>query len=58
MFADFYHSDKPQTIGLPTVTYCAEQLNLSANYFGDLIKKANRQDCIGVHSTKIMALAK
>lgn len=35
----YYTSDKPQHIGLPTVAYCAENLNLSANYFGDLIKK-------------------
>src|SRR2546423_10311278 len=35
----FYQSDKPQTIGLPSVAYCAGELNLSANYFGDLIKK-------------------
>lgn len=32
-------SDKPKNIGFPMVNYFAEQLNLSANYFGDLIKK-------------------
>ena len=26
-------------VGLPSVAYCASELNLSANYFGDLIKK-------------------
>ena len=35
----YFQSDKPQTIGLPSVAYCAGELNLSANYFGDLIKK-------------------
>lgn len=36
---DYFDSDKPQTIGFPSVGYFAEQLNLSANYFGDLMKK-------------------
>jgi AraC-like DNA-binding protein len=35
----YFTSDKPQNIGLPSVAYCADELNLSANYFGDLIKK-------------------
>ncbi|MCL3851857.1 MULTISPECIES: helix-turn-helix domain-containing protein [Parabacteroides] len=36
---DYFQSDKPQNIGLPSVQYCADQLHLSANYLGDLIKK-------------------
>jgi AraC family transcriptional regulator, transcriptional activator of pobA len=36
---EFFASEKPQEVGLPSVAWCAGELNLSANYFGDLIKK-------------------
>ncbi|WP_326981009.1 helix-turn-helix transcriptional regulator [Chryseobacterium sp. MYb264] len=36
---EYLKSDKPKSLGFPMVNYFAEQLNLSANYFGDLIKK-------------------
>jgi AraC-like DNA-binding protein len=36
---EYFQSEKPQTIGLPSVALCASELNLSANYFGDLVKK-------------------
>ncbi|MCR9011851.1 helix-turn-helix domain-containing protein [Gabonibacter chumensis] len=39
LLSAYFESDKPQTIGLPSVQYCAAQLHLSPNYFGDLIKK-------------------
>ncbi len=35
----YFESDNPQTIGLPSVAWCANELNLSAGYFGDLVKK-------------------
>lgn len=35
----YFDTNKPQTNGLPSVAYCASELNLSANYFGDLVKK-------------------
>lgn len=36
---EYFHSNKPQEVGIPTVAYFANELHLSANYFGDLIKK-------------------
>ncbi len=35
----YFESENPHKIGIPNVAYFASQLHLSANYFGDLIKK-------------------
>ena len=39
LLTDYFESDQPQTVGLPSVQYAADRLHLSPNYFGDLIKK-------------------
>jgi AraC family transcriptional activator of pobA len=39
LLRQYFHPDDPHSEGLPTVAWCAGQLNLSANYFGDLIKR-------------------
>ena len=39
LLSGYFDSDKPQELGLPSVAFFAEECNLSANYFGDLIKK-------------------
>ena len=44
--SEYFDSDKPANIGLPTVAWCAEQLHFSANYFGDLIKKETGKSAI------------
>ena len=55
---DYYRSDKPQTIGLPSVAYCAGELNLSANYFGDLIKKETGKTAQEYIQSKVIDVAK
>jgi AraC-like DNA-binding protein len=54
----YFLSDKPQIIGLPSVAYFAEELHLSANYFGDLIKKETGQSAKEYIQGKIIDVAK
>jgi AraC-like DNA-binding protein len=54
----YFLSDKPQAIGLPSVSYCAEQLNLSPNYFGDLVKKETGKTAQEYIQLKLMDIAK
>lgn len=55
---NFFSSDKPQTVGLPSVAYCAGELNLSANYFGDLIKKETGKSAHEFIQLKLIDVAK
>ena len=55
---NYFSSDKPQTIGLPSVTYCAEQLHLSPNYFGDLVKKETGKTALEYIQLKVIDIAK
>lgn len=55
---DYFQTDKPQTLGLPSVTYCADQLHFSTNYFGDLIKKETGKTALEYIQLKIINLAK
>ncbi|MFV8343523.1 helix-turn-helix domain-containing protein [Flavobacterium sp. XS2P39] len=55
---DYFSSDKPQSIGLPSVAYYANELNLSANYFGDLIKKETGKSAQEYIQNKIIDVAK
>ncbi len=36
---DYFSSEEPLESGLPSVRYCADQLFISPNYLGDLLKK-------------------
>lgn len=55
---DYFKSGEARTLGLPTVTYCAEQLHLSANYFGDLIKKETGNTALDHIQLKVIDEAK
>lgn len=54
----YFSSDNPTEIGLPSVAYCADELNLSANYFGDLIRKETGKSAQEYIQAKIIDVAK
>lgn len=55
---EFFASDKPQTVGLPSVAYCASEFDLSPNYFGDLIKKETGKSAHEFIQLKLIGVAK
>lgn len=55
---NYFSSGKAQSLGLPSVSYCAEQLHLSANYFGDLVKKETGQSAQEYIQSKLIDVAK
>lgn len=58
LLTDYFDTNLPQEIGLPSVQYCAEQLHLSANYFGDLIKKETGKTALEYVQLSIINMAK
>ena len=55
---NFFENDSAQKFGIPSVSWCAEQLHLSANYFGDLIKKETGATALEYIHGKIIEEAK
>lgn len=39
LLKNYYKNENQLTIGIPTVTYCGKELNMSPNYLSDLLKK-------------------
>ncbi|RDC54554.1 AraC family transcriptional regulator [Pedobacter chinensis] len=58
VMADYFTSDRPQEIGLPSVAYCADALHLSPNYFGDLVKKETGKSAQEYIQAKLIDIAK
>lgn len=54
----YFMGDNALQKGLPTVKYCAGELCLSTNYFGDLIKKETGRTALEYIQSKIIGLAK
>jgi len=54
----YFTSEKPKNLGLPTVTYFAEEMHLSVNYFGDLIKKETGSSAQDYIQSKVIQIAK
>lgn len=58
LLKDYLQSGKAKTIGFPAVSYCASQLYLSPNYFGDLVKKETGKSASEFINLKVMEMAK
>ncbi|WP_282117958.1 helix-turn-helix domain-containing protein [Maribacter aquivivus] len=58
LLRDYFLSDKPKTNGLPSVGYFADQLHLSSNYFGDLVKKETGKSAQEYIQAKLIKVAK
>lgn len=54
----YFPSGHAQEYGTPTVAWCADRLHLSANYFGDLIKKETGTTAQEYIQRKTMEVAK
>ncbi|UZR98985.1 helix-turn-helix domain-containing protein [Chondrinema litorale] len=54
----YFNSEKPYSLGLPSVGYFAEELHLSSNYFGDLVKKETGKSAQEYIQTKLIDIAK
>jgi len=55
---DYFLADKPQILGLPSVAYFAQEVHLSASYFGDLIKKETGKTAHEYIQWKVIDIAK
>ncbi len=55
---EYFQTEKPVAIGLPSVAYCAGELNLSSGYFGDLIKKETGKTAQEYIQSKLIDVAK
>ena len=55
---DYFAGDRAQREGLPSVKWCAGELCLSPNYFGDLIKKETGKSAQEYIQLKLIATAK
>ena len=58
LLGNYFSSDKPQKYGLPSVGYFADELHLSSNYFGDLVKKETGKSAQEYIQTKLIDIAK
>ena len=58
LLGDYFQGDRPEQEGVPTVRWCAEQLHLSANYFGDLVKKETGKSAQEYIQLKVIDIAK
>lgn len=58
LLEDYFTNGRAEKIGLPTVQYLANELNLSANYLSDLLRKETGSTALNYIHNKVMDVAK
>ena len=58
ILSNYYKEEKQHKQGLPSVSYCAEQMCITPNYLGDIIKQATGSTAIAYIQRFIIAKAK
>ncbi|WP_195438402.1 MULTISPECIES: helix-turn-helix domain-containing protein [Bacteroidales] len=58
LLEDYFMNGRAEKIGLPTVQYLANELNLSANYLSDLLRKETGSTALSYIHNKVMDVAK
>lgn len=58
LLEDYFMKGKAEKIGLPTVQYIANELNLSANYLSDLLRKETGSTALRYIHDKVIDVAK
>lgn len=58
VLTEYFHSEKPLVMGFPSVSFCAGELKLSPNYFGDLVKKNTGKTALEYIQLKLIEEAK
>lgn len=58
LLKDYFQSENQQINGIPTLGYFSEKMHLSANYFGDSVKKETGKTALEFIQLKITYIAK
>lgn len=58
LLRDYFEQERQLSIGVPTVQYCSEQLNMSASYLSDVIKKTTGETANHYIKRYVIQLAK
>ncbi len=58
LLKNYYVSDKPDKLGIPTVSFCGQELGISPNYLSDMLKKETGRNALDHIHTFIIDKAK
>lgn len=58
LLKDYFEQDRQLDLGVPTVQYCSEQLNMSPSYLSDVIKRTTAQTANHYIKQYVVQLAK